>query len=174
MADIFISYAREDRAVAAALARALERCGWSVWWNRVIPPGKTFDEVIETELTAARCAIVLWSKAAVASRWVREEAQEAVNRHKLVPAMLDRIAPPMGFRRIHAADLAGWRGDDGHSGWQDLRSAVGDLLGEPSLRDVKAAGPRLFEVPRATEPREFCSGPKLPKANIAESLAGGM
>ena len=36
MADIFIGYAREDRAVAAVLAKALEGCGWSVWWDRVI------------------------------------------------------------------------------------------------------------------------------------------
>ena len=47
------------------------------------PPGKAFDEVIEVELTAARCAIVLWSKAAIASRWVREEAQDAVDRNIL-------------------------------------------------------------------------------------------
>jgi hypothetical protein len=36
MADIFISYARPDRARAKALAEALERNGWSVWWDRGI------------------------------------------------------------------------------------------------------------------------------------------
>ena len=117
MANIFISYARNDRgAVAAVLAKALEGCGWSVWWDRIIPPGKAFDEVIEAELASARCVIVLWSKAAVASHWVRDEVQEALNRRKLVvPAMLGGVEPPIGFRYIQAVNLAGWRGDYGHS-----------------------------------------------------------
>ncbi len=46
MSDIFISYARPDRPMAELIARALEAQGWSVWWDRVIPAGKTFDEVI--------------------------------------------------------------------------------------------------------------------------------
>lgn len=33
MADIFISYATEDRERAKALAEALELRGWSVWWT---------------------------------------------------------------------------------------------------------------------------------------------
>jgi hypothetical protein len=32
-ADIFISYAREDRAVAQRLAQALEQKGITVWWD---------------------------------------------------------------------------------------------------------------------------------------------
>jgi hypothetical protein len=34
MNDIFISYASEDKGRAQTLARALERKGWSVWWDR--------------------------------------------------------------------------------------------------------------------------------------------
>ncbi|MDQ3115900.1 MAG: toll/interleukin-1 receptor domain-containing protein [Verrucomicrobiota bacterium] len=47
MSDIFISYAREDREKAQAIAAVFQEQGWSVWWDRSIPPGRTFDQVIE-------------------------------------------------------------------------------------------------------------------------------
>jgi hypothetical protein len=61
MADIFISYASEDRPRVEPIAKALEEHGWSVWWDRTIPPGKSFDEAIEEAITAAKCVVVLWS-----------------------------------------------------------------------------------------------------------------
>jgi TIR domain len=59
MADIFISYASQDRDRAKALADALAAQGSSVWWDRVIPPGRVFDEVIEEALrrTIPPCCI---------------------------------------------------------------------------------------------------------------------
>jgi len=36
MSDIFISYARADKEKAELLANAQK--GWSVWWDREIPP----------------------------------------------------------------------------------------------------------------------------------------
>jgi hypothetical protein len=74
VSDIFISYSKSDRAKARVLAKALESEGWSVWWDPKIPPGKTFDEVIEQALDAARCVMVLWSKKSVSSDWVKTEA----------------------------------------------------------------------------------------------------
>ena len=50
MSDIFISYARVNRARAAVLAAALEAQGWSVWWDWHIPAGKTFRQVIQAAL----------------------------------------------------------------------------------------------------------------------------
>lgn len=64
MADIFISYASEDRGKARILAQALELDN-SVWWDRLIPTGKIFEDVIKDEIDAARVVIVLWSN----SRW---------------------------------------------------------------------------------------------------------
>ena len=42
------------------------------------PPGQTFDKVIERALAAAHCVVVVRSRAAVASRWVRTEADEGL------------------------------------------------------------------------------------------------
>ena len=65
MSDIFLSYATEDRARTRILVQGLESRGWSVWWDRTIRPGQTFDSVIESALADARCAVVLWSEASV-------------------------------------------------------------------------------------------------------------
>ena len=62
MSDIFISYASADRERAKVIAEALAARGFSVWWDRVIPPGRQFDEVIEVAVDASRCVVVLWSK----------------------------------------------------------------------------------------------------------------
>lgn len=76
MADIFMSYAKGDRDRARVLAESIERHGWSVWWDRKIPLGTSWDHVIEQQVDAARCIIVLWSKDSIASDWVKTEARE--------------------------------------------------------------------------------------------------
>ena len=80
MADIFISYLREDIDAAEQLAGALEAHGWSVFWDRRIPAGKRFDDFLDEQLQAARCVIVLWSRGSILSPWVRDEA--AVGRER--------------------------------------------------------------------------------------------
>ena len=46
MADLFVSYARADRARVAPLVAALEAEGWSVWWDPEIGPVQEFDRLI--------------------------------------------------------------------------------------------------------------------------------
>ena len=67
MADVFLSYAREDLSRATMLASALESRGLSVWWDRRIPAGLDFADYIEKQAHAAHCIVVLWSKASRAS-----------------------------------------------------------------------------------------------------------
>src|SRR5687767_3696959 len=146
MSDVFISYAKEDRAKAAELAAAMESQGWTVWWDRQIPPGRTFDEVIEEALTTARCVIVLWSELSVASRWVRAEASTADERGILVPVLIETVSPPLEFRRIQASDLINWQGDGDDPELQTLLTTVRGMV------SAKAAVPTPFPIP-ARQPR---------------------
>jgi uncharacterized membrane protein YeaQ/YmgE (transglycosylase-associated protein family) len=130
-ADIFISYASADRPLAHSLAKALQNEGWSVWWDRVIPPGKSFDAVIEEALDTAKCVVVLWSSSSVLSDWVKVEASEAARRRILIPALSANVTIPLEFRRIQAASLIDWTGSSDHPGFQSLTASVRDLLGAP-------------------------------------------
>ena len=115
MSDIFISYARPDRARIAPLVQALEARGWSVFCDTTLLPGETWRTKIEAELDAAHCVFVLWSETSVQSHWVLQEADEGQRRSILVPAMLDHVKIPLGFRNLQAADLVGWDGAPRHS-----------------------------------------------------------
>ena len=129
MSDIFISYSKEDRAQVEVLAHALEAEGFSIWWDRVIPAGRKYDDVIEEALDAARCVIVLWSKRSVESDWVRNEVQEAADRDVLVPILIEDVKIPLAFRRIQAADLIGWSGDTESPAFRSLLADIVAIAG---------------------------------------------
>ena len=89
MPDVFLSYSRDDQAIARRFATALERAGFSVWWDQTLIAGEAFDEATERALEGASAVVVLWSKKSVASRWVRAEATQA-NRTRHAGAGDDR------------------------------------------------------------------------------------
>ena len=62
MADIFFSYASEDRERLEPFVLALEAAGWNVWWDREIPAGPRFDQVIQEEIANASCVMMAWSE----------------------------------------------------------------------------------------------------------------
>jgi hypothetical protein len=108
MTDVFISYAREDRPVVIRLAQALEKLGWTVWWDRRIRTGSAFDRVIEEAIEAARTVIVVWSPNSIGSEWVRVEAAFALEAKKLVPVQINGPKLPLRFFNLQTADLSSW------------------------------------------------------------------
>ena len=161
MSDIFVSYASADREKARALADALTARGWSVWWDRTIPPGKEFDQVIEEALDSAKCVVVLWSRISTTSSWVKTEAADAMRRKILVPALIDDTKIPLEFRRLQAADLSDWEGQPGHEEFDHFcQSVEANLKGRreplvpPPLPRPRAPRPKPVESvgPVSSEP----------------------
>lgn len=148
LSDIFISYASQDRDRIGPLVEALEAHGWSVFWDTTLLPGETWRRKITKELDAARCVIVLWSESSVESHWVEQEAEEGQRRRILVPAMIDRVRIPLGFRSLQAANLVGWDGAAGHRELEKVLRAI-----EIHVPLGKASAPRednLVTIPAGT------------------------
>ncbi|MGH7855431.1 MAG: toll/interleukin-1 receptor domain-containing protein [Candidatus Binatia bacterium] len=148
MADFFLSYANEDREMAAALARALEAAGWTVWWERRIPASRTWRSVLDEALNDSRCMIVLWSGQSVTSDRVKEEAEEARRRGMtLIPVQIERVEPPIEFRLIQAADLTDWDGSSTAPSVQHLIADLESLGGRSGQRPAPARQPAEARSP---------------------------
>lgn len=124
MADVFLSYAREDATRAEQVARGLTESGVDVFWDNEIPPGTTWADYIEQKLTQCKALIVLWSEHSTKSQWVREEARMGRDKGVLIPAMIDACQAPFGFGEVQAANLAGWNGDKDDPNWRRFVDAV--------------------------------------------------
>jgi tetratricopeptide (TPR) repeat protein len=131
MADIFVSYAREDREKIVPFVDLLEAQGWSVWWDRSIGPGVSFSKVIEREIAEVKCVIVFWSSHSVASDWVNAEANEGLVRNILIPVILEPVNVPLIFRQTQAADLTGWPTRASPHELQQLLDAASAVISKP-------------------------------------------
>jgi formylglycine-generating enzyme required for sulfatase activity len=159
MADVFISYKKEDRANAERFVSALQNEGFSVWWDDSLTPKASWDSEIERELSQAAAAIVLWTPLSVASDWVRTEAHFAQDRGKLVPVMLESCKIPIAFLLKQTIDLTKWKGarDDRH--WRKLLTWIADLA---------ATKPGNANIPQA-----LSSAQANPYRDIVGKLANG-
>lgn len=124
--DIFLSYNREDQAIARRFADAFQAHGLDVWWDTALRSGEAYDEVTEAALRGAKAVVVLWSKRSVASRWVRAEATLADRNRTLVPAMIEPCERPIMFELTQTAELSHWNGDPDDKAW---RAYMDDVMG---------------------------------------------
>lgn len=148
MADVFVSYSRQDRSRVAPLVAAIEARGWSVWWDPRIAPGVEFDRLIDSELAGAAVVLVVWTPRSVTSRWVRGEAREAAERDALVPVRFDDAILPVDMRALHAIDFGD--GTAMHAAVEEMLSALASHLGPP---EGPAAAAAVAAAPAAGPPR---------------------
>jgi len=146
MAQVFLSYDRDDGAKARTIAHALQRAGHSVWWDLHVRGGAQFSKVIEEALKDADAVIVLWSRHSIESPWVRDEATTGRDTGRLIPATLDGTEPPLGFRQYQTIDLSHWKG---RSTSAELRTLFADVDATTSATSSRAGIP-----PPAVPPHE--------------------
>ncbi len=148
MADVFVSYARSDKARVAPLVAAIEAQGWSVWWDPDIAAGQEFDRQIAAELKAAAAVVVVWTPSSVESRWVRGEARDAADRGVLVPVRFANAELPIDVRAIHTTDLDGWDDDSGQPAGPGAAACPGRNDQPPGAKTPAVANaPRRLRVP---------------------------
>jgi adenylate cyclase len=166
MADVFVSYARTDKARVAPLVAAIEAKGWSVWWDPEISPGQEFDDQIDAEINAAKAVLVVWTPISVASRWVRGEAREAAERGILVPVRFEQARLPMDVRAIHTTDLDGWREDPSHPAVKECLHALAAMIAraETAKASKVVAGLPVAKSERDTAQFSVCV---LPFTNMS-------
>lgn len=108
MADVFISYAREDMQKAKLLADALAGDGLSVWWDHDLMGGDEFRKEIDETIAAANIVIVIWSENSVKSPFVKDEASRANERGVLLPVAVGEVEPPVGFGELQTIRFKRW------------------------------------------------------------------
>jgi adenylate cyclase len=165
MADVFISYARSDKARVAPLVAAIEAQGWTVWWDPDIAAGQEFDRQIAAELKAAAAVVVVWTPQSVESRWVRGEARDAADRGLLVPVRFAGAELPIDVRAIHTTDLDGWGDDPKSPQVLELLRALGAMISRHGASKAAAASPA--SVAAAPAPVAAPGAPAGPSSSSA-------
>lgn len=92
---VFLSYSRQDAAVADQVSTSLATRGVQVWHDiDQIEPGSQWEQEIERGLVGADAIIFLASRHASTSRWMQYEVEAFLKKSKLVlPLALDAEGP---------------------------------------------------------------------------------
>ncbi len=143
MADVFLSYSREDRERVRPLQSRLAERGLDIFWDTEILPGHRWDEELQHKLEFAKCVLVAWSANSVRSHWVKDEASYGRDRKMLLPVTIDGTEPPLGFRQIQTVDLSHWSGSADDPAFEEVLRQAQRLVGRELPASSEAAGPSM-------------------------------
>ncbi|MEM9870045.1 MAG: TIR domain-containing protein [Pseudomonadota bacterium] len=136
--DVFISYKREERALADQVSRALTKAGYVAVTDLNIQKATDFGDAIDGMIRATKLVVVLWTEASAASEWVRTEAREGKRLGKYYGVRVDAVEPdeiPVEVRNMQWLDLS----ETGLTkGLQELTRDILRKLGEAELSEQAA------------------------------------
>jgi len=170
MADVFVSYARSDKARVAPLVAAIEAQGWSVWWDRKSTPARSLTASSRRNSGRRRRPGGLDAGFGDVALGARRGARGA-DRGILVPVRFEGASLPIDARALHTTDLDNWGEDPRSPQVQEVLRAVGAIIKRD--RGPKPAGASCDPVPSAsaTEPARIAIC-VLPFANMSVTATG--
>ena len=167
MAHVFISYSRSEKQTASLLAQRLTDAGYDVWWDAEILGGTRFEDEINQALREAPVAVILWSRSAAASDWVRAEAEIARHLKSALPVIIDDVdiaALPILYQQIHIIELRNWDGNAQAPGYQQVLKTLKERL-DPAEPGEAAVAPR-----KPLKPAQPASVPTLTESDAWTEL----
>lgn len=155
MADVFVSYKREDRGRVKPIVDALVAEGVSVWWDVGIEGGAAWRQSIQRALERAKCVLVIWSHLSVgpAGEFVHDEASWAKVRGLYLPISIDNVGPPLGFGQVQTMPLRDWSGDPGDEAFAALTAAIQAMLTKATAPQSGTPAPAAPLSGRAAKPK---------------------
>jgi hypothetical protein len=166
MADVFLSYKRDERAAVETIASRLRGLGLSVWFDASMSAGEIFNAEIDREARAAKAILVCWSPAARQSEWVNAEAMIGFEQKKLATCYVagpDDFSAPTPFNATHAEDLRAWlmAPSVAHSGWKSVLRRLGKLCGRGDIESYGAIDANASASDLRAWIERYCVSPLL-------------
>ena len=169
---VFLSHNSKDKRIAAEIGLFLAAEGESVWFDAwKIPVGKSITASVSEGLATSSHLLLLWSRNATRSRWVRREVFTALSEEiesgeiAIVPVCLDQTPLPPLLK-----DLKYLRYEGGTEA--DRRQIVSAILGRnPSEAFTRAVVKKYMELTRGG-PRGLKACPECGSSALRWSATG--
>ncbi|EJM69338.1 queuine/archaeosine tRNA-ribosyltransferase [Pseudomonas sp. GM49] len=135
MADVYIIYAKENRATALKVRDYLS-ASWSVWLDDFIVGD--FNVAIKESIQQAKCVVALYSSFASKPAVTGELSLAEKYQKKIIPLLLDDSDPPYPYGHLSSVDFRSWPGAIDHPTFQLLQKKIG-LVVAPRAKPARLA-----------------------------------
>ena len=165
-AEIFISFASQDRRVALTLCAALENRGFKCWISsRDILPGENFQSAIVKAIRNSKIMLLVFTANSNNSEEMNKElALASQSKLMVVPLRIEDVTPNDAF----AYEFATRQWIDFFADWELAIQQLSDRI-EAATRATNAAQAAQEPVVEAAPAEESVPAPEAPAAEPAEA-----
>jgi hypothetical protein len=165
--NIFISHSSKDTSQSVRIEKALEQDGHDVWLDRSdIRLGVLLRAELQSAIRENQAVVLVWSKAAAASRWVAAEIITAFHLKRfIIPCVVDNTPLPQFLDNTVYLDFRA----NPRTALRSLRRAVGDVPGTANSisKVISSQSPDLQEMVRLIAQTQDVELDRLGKRDLA-------